>query len=178
MMVLISISVLGGVNYDSFHIGYSGNTQKQALGVSCYTLPFDNDHFGYYGAFRIGGKHAGEGSNYYESISKNTAENFFNDPLLRTEEGSITLDAGFTQYVNKYFYLYYGLGVTSFSGYRVYYDRTGILGTNYLINDKNKTKLAANVFLGGILKIDDFLSVNIGWLTQPKGLNIGISFGY
>ena len=163
-------------------LNYVGNFIQAPIGISS-VFYFKKSYLGMYFdvKFRTGDKL--EVKDYTGIISINEEENVYNDPFRGEKEtGIILFDIGLSYAMtkNKNLLAYGGLGYTTESVYRQYYDPTHILSSdgNYYIEDESKSSSGANFTAGLIYILQSGLTLQGGFDVAPAGVNLGIGWTF
>ena len=163
-------------------LNYVGNFIQAPIGISS-VFHFKKSYLGMYFDVKFGTGDKLEGKDYTGIISINEAENVYNDPFRGEKEtGIILFDIGLSYAMtkNKNLLAYGGLGYTTESVYRQYYDPTHILSSdgNYYIEDESKSSSGANFTAGLIYIMQSGLTLQGGFDVAPAGVNLGIGWTF
>jgi hypothetical protein len=158
--------------------GYVANIPEMPVGFNL--LWIRNNGIGFYLDLKftikggLGGRRGGD--DFYDNISVYKAENIFGDKLIGESKGWFSLNMGLTELVSQKMAVYGGIGISTWSHSKQYYDEFEILGRygKYWIPADSKSSLNLN---GGLLfLIAKKITINFGGDLKPAGLNIGVGF--
>lgn len=133
-----------------------------------------NDQLGIYFGVAIG-RDLTEADNYYDKISRYLADEIFEDQFNRERTSTSSYQIGLTIKVLNGFYLFGAIDKINHAGFREYYDRTHILGTdgNYIIKDSSKDESMKGYLFGAMIKTSNEFYIQLGITTEEQSFMLG-----
>jgi hypothetical protein len=173
---------MSGTGLDRAHvaIGYVANAPDLMVGGGGYAI---FDFLGGIGLY-VDAKFdletpAGEDT-FEAGLTVGDAENQIGAGFIQTDFGYQSFNAALVRPLNSELAVYVGGGLVKLKGYRLYQDldpasELGVSGV-FWVEDTSQDEVRGNVMFGAFLRLNSFLSSQVGIETEPKGFTVGVSF--
>ncbi|HPU85271.1 MAG TPA: hypothetical protein PLE60_08035 [Candidatus Latescibacteria bacterium] len=149
-------------------LGFTANVPKQTLGgVIVYSWT--------YADVKVSRNFVGIWRDTYENISVREAVYEFGDSLINSARTHKTVDAGLRARLSYRTTAYLGLGVTETRHLYQFLDDFRILGRNGQYWVEHEVDYGINVNGGVFLRVAGPLHGQIGFNTNPRGLDLGVA---
>jgi opacity protein-like surface antigen len=152
-------------------LGYTATIPSQNLG---FTFGFTRPHaWGLYADYKMNIETLEIANYLYDDLTVEYVEKeYYYDTLIDIRSYWVTIDAGITWPLSRYFCGYGGAGVSFHKFYRQYHEPYGYKGDNgyYWINDETTSSVGLNLSAGVLYRLGRYLFLQLGGDIKPLGV--------
>ena len=178
--LLLSVGDLSGQHFRSgfqVGVGWVANVPTSYLGFS--VMPVTPSLFGGAGLYadvKLTNDSPKNDVGFLSGVTVEDAELTFGDRLFSDHSDWVTVDLALVYAVAPELVLYGGAGYSKETHYREYFDEAEERGNFgfYWVADPADTGTRVNILGGAIMRLNRYVSFQVGGQTKPVGVNVGV----